>query len=198
MKVGFFYNQDNIGDVLIMKSNDEIGTSFKKFNDLVAIYKDEKLIGYNYFNVSNLTNELHSGINYNPSSELVKKINEIIKENNLEEIELIEPNFRVGLVKEMEDIDGTHLHLCQVDIDSEVLQIVCGANNVKKDALVVVAMIGTIMNDGSFINKGELKGYESYGMLCSRRELNIPSEEISGLYLLDPKEYKKGDKFNTL
>ena len=37
MKVALFYNKENVGDVLIMKSNDEIATSFKKFNDLVAI-----------------------------------------------------------------------------------------------------------------------------------------------------------------
>ena len=51
------------------------------------------------------------------------------------------------------------------------------------------------MNDGSFINKGELKGYESFGMLCSKRELNIPTEEVRGLYLLDPNEYNVGDLF---
>ena len=70
-----------------------------------------------------------------------------------------------------------------------------GAKNVEKGKLVVVAMIGTIMNDGSFINKGELKGYESFGMLCSKRELNIPTEEVRGLYLLDPNEYNVGDLF---
>ena len=34
MKVALFYNKENVGDVLIMKSNDEVATSFKKFNDL--------------------------------------------------------------------------------------------------------------------------------------------------------------------
>lgn len=197
MKVALFYNKDNIGDVLIMKSNDEIGTSFKKYGDLVAIYKEEKLIGYNYFNISALFNDLKKGINYYPSKELIDFLNLKIKENNLEEIEILEPNFRVGLVKECQDIEGTHLHLCKVDIKEEVLQIVCGAKNVTKDALVVVAMIGTIMNDGSFINKGELKGFDSYGMLCSKRELNIPTEEVRGLYLLDTSEYNIGDVFKV-
>ena len=82
-----------------------------------------------------------------------------------------------------------------MNVKEEVLQIVCGAKNVEKGKLVVVAMIGTIMNDGSFINKGELKGYESFGMLCSKRELNIPTEEVRGLYLLDPNEYNVGDLF---
>lgn len=195
MKVALFYNKENVGDVLIMKSNDEVATSFKKFNDLVAIYKNDKLIGYNLFNISNKFNDLKNGINYHPSIELVNYINSLIKENNLEEIEIIEPNFRVGLVEECIDIEGTHLHLCKVNVKDEVLQIVCGAKNVEKGKLVVVAMIGTIMNDGSFINKGELKGYESFGMLCSKRELNIPTEEVRGLYLLDPNEYNVGDLF---
>ena len=195
MKVALFYNKENVGDVLIMKSNDEVATSFKKFNDLVAIYKNDKLIGYNLFNISSKFNDLKNGINYRPSIELVNYINSLIKENNLEEIEIIEPNFRVGLVEECIDIEGTHLHLCKVNVKDEVLQIVCGAKNVEKGKLVVVAMIGTIMNDGSFINKGELKGYESFGMLCSKRELNIPTEEVRGLYLLDPNEYNVGDLF---
>ena len=197
MKVALFFNKENIGDVLIMKSNDEIGTSYKKFDDLVVIYKNETIIGYNYFNISKHFNDLKNGINYHPSNELLTFINSKIKENDLEEIEIIEPNFRVGKVIECEDIEGTHLHLCKVDIKSEVLQIVCGAKNVCKDALVVVAMIGTVMNDGTVINKGELKGYESYGMLCSKRELNIPTEEVRGLLLLDSNEFNIGDKFNV-
>lgn len=195
MKVAFFYNKDNVGDVLIMKSNDLVATSFKKYGDLVAIFRNEELIGYNYFNISKSFNDLNNGINYHPSNELVNFINSKIRENNLEEIEIIEPNFRVGKVIECEDIEGTHLHLCKVDIKDEVLQIVCGAKNVEKDKIVVVAMIGTIMNDGSFINKGQLKGYDSYGMLCSKRELNIPTEEVRGLLLLDPNEYNIGDLF---
>ena len=195
MKVALFYNKENVGDVLIMKSNDDIATSFKNYGDLVAIYKDDNLIGYNYFNISNKYSNLKNGINYHPEKELIELINLELKNNNLEEIEIIEPNFRVGLVKECEDIEGTHLHLCKVDIKDEELQIVCGAKNVKEGALVVVAMVGTIMNDGSFINKGQLKGYDSYGMLCSKRELNIPTEEVRGLLLLDSNEYKIGDKF---
>lgn len=195
MEVALFYNKDNIGDVLIIKSNDEIPTSIKKYDDLVALYKNEELIGYNLFNASSLTDELKNGINYHPSNKLINAINEKIKNYGLEEIELIKPNFKVGLVKECIDIEGTHLHLCKVDINSDVLQIVCGASNVKEGVLVVVAMLGTIMNDGTIIKKGQLKGYDSYGMLCSKRELNIPTEEVRGLYLLDANEYNVGDEF---
>ena len=58
MKVALFYNKENVGDVLIMKSNDEIATSFKKFNDLVAIYRNDTLIGYNLFDISSKFNDL--------------------------------------------------------------------------------------------------------------------------------------------
>ena len=197
MKVALFYNKENVGDVLIIKGSDKIATSYKKINDLVVIYNEEEIIGYNLFNASLLDNNLVKGINYHPSKELINKINEILKLNNLEEIDVIEPNFRVGLVKECEDIEGTHLHLCKVDIKDEVLQIVCGAKNVKEGVLVVVAMIGTIMNDGTIISKGQLKGFDSYDMLCSKRELNIPTEEVRGLLLLDSNEYNIGDKFEV-
>ena len=41
------------------------------------------------------------------------------------------------------------------------------------------------MKDSTLIKEGILKGYKSYGMLCSKRELGIPCEEVRGLYLLD-------------
>ena len=83
MKVALFYNKENVGDVLILKMNDEIPTSFKKCNDIVALYKNESLIGYNFFNISSYTNELVNGINYNPSNELIELINDKIRKNNL-------------------------------------------------------------------------------------------------------------------
>ena len=195
MKVALFYNKENVGDVLIMKSNDEIATSFKKFNDLVAIYKNDTLIGYNYFNISNSFEGLKNGINYNPSEELISFINSKIKENNLEEIEIIKPNFRVGLVEECEDIEGTHLHLCKVNIKDEVLQIVCGAPNVALNQIVVCACINAVMPNGLVIKPSSLRGVKSDGMLCSARELNLKdAPAVRGILVLDD-SYEIGSAF---
>ena len=52
-------------------------------------------------------------------------------------------NVVVGLVKTCEAIEGTHLHLCQVDAGSHgTLQICCGADNVAAGGKYPLALIG--------------------------------------------------------
>ena len=54
-------------------------------------------------------------------------------------------NLTVGEVLECVDHpDSDHLHVCQVNVGSEVLQIVCGAPNVRKGLKVIVALDGAV------------------------------------------------------
>ena len=70
--------------------------------------------------------------------------------------------------------DSDHLHVTQTRVSQDtVLQIVCGAPNVKAGQKVVVATPGTVMPNGSIIWAGELRGVASHGMLCSARELGL-------------------------
>lgn len=74
--------------------------------------------------------------------------------------------------------NSDHLHVCTVDVGKESpLQIVCGAPNVRAGQLVPVALEGARLPGGA-IKKGKLRGVESFGMICSGPELNIPE----GLY----------------
>jgi len=85
-------------------------------------------------------------------------------------------NVVVGKVLSVKDHENSdHLHVCSVDVGNEVLQIVCGAPNVREDILVPVAKIGALMPDGFTIKKGKLRGVESNGMICSGPELGIPT-----------------------
>ncbi len=81
--------------------------------------------------------------------------------------------------------DSDHLHVCKVDIGSEVLQIVCGAPNARVGMKVIVATIGAVLPGGT-IKKGKLRGVESCGMLCSVEELGLEHkflkpEDIEGI-----------------
>ena len=83
----------------------------------------------------------------------------------------------VGRVLTCEDVEGTHLHQCTVDVGGEEpLHIVCGAPNVKVGVLVPVALDGAKLPGGIKIKKGKLRGMVSEGMLCSATELKIPQE----------------------
>ena len=68
--------------------------------------------------------------------------------------------------------DSDHLHLCKVNIGTEVLDIVCGAPNARTGLKVIVALDGAVLPDKT-IKKGMIRGQESNGMLCSIAELGL-------------------------
>ncbi|MGB3916190.1 MAG: phenylalanine--tRNA ligase subunit beta [Thiothrix litoralis] len=92
----------------------------------------------------------------------------------------------VGHVLEREKHpDADKLSVCKVDGgQGEILQIVCGASNVRAGLKVPLALIGAVLPlpDGADlkIKKGKLRGIESFGMLCSSTELGM-SDKSDGL-----------------
>lgn len=79
----------------------------------------------------------------------------------------------IGEVLECEDHpDSDHLHVCKVNVGNEVLNIVCGAPNVRKGLKVIVALDGAELPSGT-IKKGVIRGQDSNGMLCSMLELGL-------------------------
>jgi len=86
--------------------------------------------------------------------------------------------------------DADRLNVCRVDVGTgEPLQIVCGAPNVKPGIKVPCALVGAVLPPAETggkpfeIKVGKLRGVESYGMLCSARELKL-SEDAGGLLVL--------------
>lgn len=72
------------------------------------------------------------------------------------------------------------LVLCQVDVgETEELQIVCGAPNVREGMLAPVATIGTTLPIGLTIKRAKLRGETSQGMLCSEKELCLAAQLAS-------------------
>ncbi|WP_348676443.1 phenylalanine--tRNA ligase subunit beta, partial [uncultured Candidatus Thioglobus sp.] len=81
--------------------------------------------------------------------------------------------------------DADKLNLCQVDIgESDNLQIICGASNVRADLKVIVATVGAKLPGGLKIKKAKLRGVESFGMICSESELGM-SDSSEGISELD-------------
>lgn len=69
--------------------------------------------------------------------------------------------------------DSDHLHVCDVNVGSEVCQIVCGAPNVRKGIKVIVALPGAILPGNFEIKAGKIRGVESNGMICAKFELGL-------------------------
>ena len=100
-------------------------------------------------------------------------------------------NLTVGEVLTCEDIEGTHLHKCNVRLDKDtVSQIVCGAPNCKAGIKVIVALPGAELPGGFKIKASKIRGIESNGMLCYLQEIGIdekfvPEEFKNGIYIFD-------------
>jgi len=62
----------------------------------------------------------------------------------------------------------------------ELLQIVCGAPNARVGIRVPLAMVGATLPGGVAIKAAKLRGVESFGMLCSAKELGVDAD-ASGL-----------------
>lgn len=76
--------------------------------------------------------------------------------------------------------EADRLTLCTVDDGQNLIQVVCGASNVRKNLKVALATCGANLPDGFKIKKSKLRGEESNGMLCSVSELGI-EEKSSGI-----------------
>ncbi len=77
--------------------------------------------------------------------------------------------------------DSDHLQICQMDIGGgKTVQIVTGAQNIKKGDLVPAALDDSYLPNGAHIKAGKLRGVDSLGMLCSGEELCLTEEDYEG------------------
>ncbi len=81
--------------------------------------------------------------------------------------------------------NSDHLHIAKVFDGESELQVVCGAPNCRAGIFVPLAKIGAVLPGDVKIKKSKMRGVESFGMLCSAKELGI-SGDSSGIMELDP------------
>lgn len=129
----------------------------------------------------------------------------------VEGFERMDKNLEKIVVGQIEKIekhpDADKLIVCQVNIGSEVIQIVTGAPNVKVGDKVPVVLDGgkvagghdggPLPEDGIAIKAGKLRGVPSNGMMCSIEELGsskdmYPDAPDNGIYIF-PDSVKVGD-----
>jgi len=119
-------------------------------------------------------------------------------------------NIFVARVVECEKIPDTHLSLCQIDVGKAqvkpprdkdgLIQVVCGAPNVRKGMLAVwIAPSATVPasanEDAPFIiGSRELRGHQSHGMLAGADELDFGTDH-SAIAELDPQIAHPGQPF---
>ncbi|WP_233841265.1 phenylalanine--tRNA ligase subunit beta [Dyella sp. 2HG41-7] len=76
--------------------------------------------------------------------------------------------------------EADRLQVCDVDAGKGTVQIVCGAPNARAGLIAPLAMVGANLPGGIAIKAAKLRGVESFGMLCSAKELGV-DPDASGL-----------------
>jgi len=90
----------------------------------------------------------------------------------------------VAVVEEkLQHPNADKLSLCKVNDGTEILSIVCGAQNFRSGDKVALARIGAVLPGDFRIKRSKIRGEESCGMLCSEKELGL-AEESAGIMVL--------------
>ena len=109
----------------------------------------------------------------------LKELNEILTMTGSKVEEIISKggdikNVVVGKILEIEKHpNADKLVVTKVDVKTQILQIVTGADNIKVGDVVPIAKDGAELPNGIKIKKGMLRGVESNGMMCSVGELGL-------------------------
>jgi phenylalanyl-tRNA synthetase beta chain len=83
------------------------------------------------------------------------------------------------IVEAVKHPDADRLQVCKVNVGKETLQIVCGASNARVGLKAPCALVGAEL-PGISIKQAKVRGVESFGMMCSEKELGLAAE-ASGL-----------------
>ena len=112
----------------------------------------------------------------------------------------IKPNYKNIVVGKVLEIyphpNADKVRVTKVDTGNNVFEIVCGAFNFDVGAVVPVALPKSEIKDSFLIDKRDIRGIESNGMICSATELDL-WEDNSGILLLD-EDVKPGTDFSTI
>lgn len=198
-----FYNKEHVGDVLLVQLATEaiVKTEVERAGDIAILREAQtgEIKAFNLFNASSYIQTDAKGL-VEVTPELVAQLAVAIEKNgaNINLDVDFSPKFVVGYVETKDKHpNADKLSICSVNVGDEILQIVCGTPNVEAGQKVVVAKIGAVMPSGMLIKEGNLRGVESYGMLCSARELAIPNAPSEKGILVLPEDAIVGSAFES-
>jgi len=192
-----FYDYRAIGDILlIVFDNAKVANRIDKLSDAVVLYRDEDIIGINLFDISRIVRIKASGMIISPAKEFVDVINHVLLNDGLAPLpEVTSSGFVVGQVLETTASNERRKPLAKIDLGNRVIYTEIDADEPAKGSLVVIALAGTIMFDGSTITSSETDGVYSEGKLCSARDLSIIEEEKGDKIFSLDEQYHIGQDF---
>lgn len=188
--------------LIVILGQDHGKSEYNEKGDVTQIIDEQgNVIGYNFFNVDQLIdyNSLSDGQVKLSETDLVALNQKLAEVGFTDQLAYGKPTLVYGYVKTCEKhLDSDHLHVTTVDVgDNEEYQIVCGAPNIAQGQKVVVALPGTLMPNGQQIWPGALRHVDSYGMICSARELGLAHAPQKRGILVVPDDFPVGVAFDS-
>ena len=189
----YTYNKEHVGDVLMVIVKEDKGqkVSVERRGKVARVFlaASGDTVAWNIFDVSSLFEISGRGQIFLTEEKVAVLNAELAKEGFSEELVADNaPKFVVGQILEMvAHPDSDHLNICQVQVAADkTVQIVAGAPNAAVGLKTIVALPGAMMPSGSLIFPGKLRGEDSFGMMCSPRELALPNApQVRGIIELD-------------
>lgn len=196
-------NKQSYPNTLIVILGQDQGKSVYEEKEDITRITDEKgnVTGYNFFNVDQVIDydKLPNG-EVKLSEKDLAALNQKLADAGFDDkLAYGKPTLVYGYVKTCEKHpDSDHLHVTTIDVgNGEEHQIVCGAPNIAQGQKVVVALPGTLMPNGQMIWPGKLRSVDSYGMICSARELGLEHAPQKRGIMVVPDDFSVGDAFDA-
>ena len=101
----------------------------------------------------------------------------------------------VEVIEVLSHPESNKLKICTVSDKKSQTTVVCGATNIKKNMYTILAPIGCKLQNGLEIQEQSIRNVNSYGMLCSAKDLGISKE--TGIIDL-PQKFKVGELFQNI
>lgn len=173
-----FYNEMVNGDILfIVLASEKKPSRIEKKGDVAAIYEGQELIGYNLFNAKSHYAFPSSGILFAPSKAMIEAVNHALVGAGFSPLPLEEPSgYEVAKIVALEEHPlDEKAQIVSLSLGDKKVTTVSWYTNLAVDDLVVVALEGTILKDGSVFHSFVSRNIPNEVSLMSAKELGLPA-----------------------
>ena len=194
-----FYNHQALKDVLIIVIDPEARVlKSEAHHDVVALYgENDKLVGYNIFHIDDVLKIKANGAIFTPDAKLLGVINSLLEREGLSALpEMKDSGYRVAKVLSTEEhpLDEKALIL-KLQCGEKTYETVSSLKGIKEGSMVVVALDGTILYDGSVYHAAVIKNINNDVKVLSPIELKFEGSEKEAFLLDDDPSFKEGEDF---
>ena len=194
-----FYNHQALKDVLIIVIDPEARVlKSEAHHDVVALYgENDKLVGYNIFHIDDVLKIKANGAIFTPDAKLLGVINSLLEREGLSALpEMKDSGYRVAKVLSTEEhpLDEKALIL-KLQCGEKTYETVSSLKGIKEGSMVVVALDGTILYDGSVYHAAVIKNINNDVKVLSPIELKFEGSEKEAFLLDEDPSFKEGEDF---